>query len=579
MKKGKALHSIQRQMMSLVLAALLFTFILTLGVFGLLYMTTQEHTAGAVSETLSTYAQLIENGIDQARNYSLTLLRAAEVQEPLRAIYFGLDSAVSLYTQEKRLSEFLMLSLNNAPWIDRIDVVGAEGQLYTSTSVIGAPSQETLISAVDMAATGEGRAVWARPVTYPQRITCARVIRSINAKDSFEGLGTLILWVDLDKLVAQSAFPSRAYQGEIFIEQDGDIIYPKHIDSESLPALEGKDAIQRVRGIRYITALQTGAKTGWRYSLVVPYLQVFMELFRTVAFFGIFLFLLLCAIFALSTRRMRRTTKALNRLILEMEKVGQGNFEVDPQLEVVSASSMETREISGRFVKMVHQLDTLINDGYRKQILLKDAQFKALQAQIDPHFLFNALDSINWLAKTNGQPQIAQIAKSLAALMRGSMDHTEAYGTLGEELKLIRHYTAIQQIRFGNRLSYHETVDEETLSIPIPRLMLQPLLENAIRYSVGETGGTCNVSLRIQMEEKDVLIEISDNGIGMSPETIPLILSGQIKTKGNGIGLRNVNERLLLLYGEAYALSIDSAPGAGTIVRFRVPVVQGGAPC
>jgi two-component system, LytTR family, sensor histidine kinase LytS len=202
--------------------------------------------------------------------------------------------------------------------------------------------------------------------------------------------------------------------------------------------------------------------------------------------------------------------------------------------------------------------------------LATHAEMRALQAQINPHFLFNTLNTISSLIRT--QPETArEIIVKLSAFFRHSLQKTERHISLAEELAQVDAYLAIEKVRFGDKLTITRHIDPDALTALIPSFTLQPLVENAVKHGLHpkETGGT--ITILVQQADTDVEIVIADDGIGI-PEHEQTKLCKVGYGKGNGIGLANVYERLKGIYGESYGLKIESRLGEGTIVRIRIPL-------
>jgi two-component system LytT family sensor kinase len=195
--------------------------------------------------------------------------------------------------------------------------------------------------------------------------------------------------------------------------------------------------------------------------------------------------------------------------------------------------------------------------------LLMAARVEALASQINPHFLFNTLTSITSLIRS--QPETARLViVKLSGLLRRLLRSQEHFVSLREELAAIDEYLDIERIRFGPSLVVEKTLDEQSLDVVVPSMILQPLVENSIKHGLSRKVGQGRIEIRTARRAGHAVIEILDNGIGMSTD-------GHPSSDGHGIGLRNVNERLRVIYGANYKLHIDSTPGQGTLVRIEIP--------
>ena len=205
---------------------------------------------------------------------------------------------------------------------------------------------------------------------------------------------------------------------------------------------------------------------------------------------------------------------------------------------------------------MASQIDTLVNSVYKEQLTRKESELKALQSQINPHFLFNTLESINWMAQLNNVPEIRDMVTSLAALMEASIGKGSPKVPLKKELKYVDNYLLIMKNRYGDRLNYESDVDESTLRIEVPKLILQPLVENAIYHGIDRTRKQGLIKLTIKRQEDKIYIEIMDNGKGMMPEEVQSLNEAfkednheyLLGINKKSIGLVNVNCRIKLYY-------------------------------
>ncbi|EAC3883748.1 sensor histidine kinase, partial [Listeria monocytogenes] len=210
---------------------------------------------------------------------------------------------------------------------------------------------------------------------------------------------------------------------------------------------------------------------------------------------------------------------------------------------------------------MIDELNALIKDNYEMRILSQEIEFKGLQAQLDPHFLYNTLDSINWIAIENQQWQISEMVTSLAYLFRKKIDTKSDFTTLQDELDIVHAYINIQNVRFGKRIEYIEVILVNDLSFKVPKLLIQPLIENVFKYAVNDMKETCRLVLTIEQQATFLQVSVSDNGPGFKANF-------SIEKEG-GIGLTNIQKRLQLHYGDQASLAIvSSIPFKKTTVRF-----------
>jgi len=228
-------------------------------------------------------------------------------------------------------------------------------------------------------------------------------------------------------------------------------------------------------------------------------------------------------------------------------------------------------KIKNHIIDLTTTIKRLDKEAYDAKIKERDYKLKALQAQINPHFLYNTLDAINWMAMRRKAMDISNMVTSLAKYFRLTLNKGKDIVSIRDEAELINTYVAIQKTRFEGIINWNCEIDDNILDYKIPKLTLQPLLENAFLHGIhtGE-GKIGNISVRGYKKDEEIYIIISDNGVGMTKEAIDKILTEKDDTR-SGYGIYNVNERLKLQYGEKYGLRIYSNPGEGTSVTVYIP--------
>ncbi|WP_410496892.1 sensor histidine kinase [Cellulosilyticum sp. ST5] len=266
----------------------------------------------------------------------------------------------------------------------------------------------------------------------------------------------------------------------------------------------------------------------------------------------------------------------INRLVHSIKKVEEENV----HQEVIVDREDELGYLSKCFNKMSKEIDNLLNRVYKEELTRREAELKALQAQINPHFLFNTLESINWMAQLNNVPEIRDMVTSLGALIEASIGKGSPMVPLSKELKYIDSYLLIMKNRYGERLSYESDIDTSLLGQEVPKLILQPLIENAIYHGIDKMRKKGTIKLTIRREDETIYIEIMDNGKGMLPEEVEdlnqkfkedrddYILGDNRKS----IGLANVNGRVKLFFGKDYGLQIESEYETYTKMKLYLPI-------
>ena len=203
---------------------------------------------------------------------------------------------------------------------------------------------------------------------------------------------------------------------------------------------------------------------------------------------------------------------------------------------------------------MEENVTLLKNENYEKQLLLQDATIQMLQQQINPHFLYNTLDTINWAAQKCGSEDISVMARSLGNIFRASISVKKDLIPLKDELSFLDNYIRIQKIRFRDRLDFDLNVPENLMTIEVPKLCIQPLVENAIKYSMDQSDELCLIRVSVRESEKHYELEVSNSGSAFEDDLLKKLELGTIIPQGTGVGLVNIHSRCRILYGDAFEM-------------------------
>jgi two-component system sensor histidine kinase YesM len=267
-------------------------------------------------------------------------------------------------------------------------------------------------------------------------------------------------------------------------------------------------------------------------------------------------------------------TQPVVKLVRLMRKLEAGDFEYKVPL---SARQDEIGWLYRGFGSMIRKIEILIEEASRSERNKKELEFQVLSHQINPHFLYNTLESIRWKAENHGRSDIGEMVSALGNLLRLSLNQGKDITTLAREIEQVKAYVQIEQARMGKPLRVLYFFDEETLALPFMRLLLQPLLENAIQHSIRDNFEKGKVILSGRIDGSDIVIEIADNGRGIPPEVLTQLdkdMENRTGGRRRGVGLRNVNERLKLYFGNSYKIQIETGAEIGTKVTIRHPIMS-----
>lgn len=390
------------------------------------------------------------------------------------------------------------------------------------------------------------------------------MVREIRRIDQLDSLGVSIICVDIDKLT-KDAVAGIEFQDEIaymlYSEQDK-FYWSKNFSEEAMSIARNERmdsyAIVNMDGERYFAVKSEVAALNWNFICFIKYNAVYNAIMtaRNI-FIGILLFSSTLAVF-LSFRFITSLTKHLDRLMIKIKKFSVKQEPIDIVEYDYSKRTDEFGVVHQQFDQMVNQISTLINVNYTNEILMKEAELKALEMQINPHFLYNTLESINWLAKGAGVSRISQMAESLGMLLSTSLDQKTRYVTIEKELEFVQNYMTIQNNRFEEELEFtlqvQEENQEELLKQKIPKLAIQPLVENAIHYGLEEISQVCQIYIQVYGHMDCVRITVKNTGSQFEEDVLEKLKNGEVSPSGFGIGLLNIDNRLKLSFGQVYGL-------------------------
>lgn len=323
-------------------------------------------------------------------------------------------------------------------------------------------------------------------------------------------------------------------------------------------------------GVRRKVVVDTISYTGWKLVGVIPY-QSFSYGMLNISYFVVLLMLLTTMMLMVVNRivslRISSPIMKLNDSVKE--------YEAGEKPEIYIGGSLEIRHLGYSIQKSYERIDTLMKEIVIEQNERRKSELDALQSQINPHFLYNALDSIIWMIEGERNEEAAFMISQLAKLFRISLSKGRTVIPVRDELQHARSYMNIQKIRYKNTFSVEFQVDPSIEDCCTVKLILQPLLENAINYGVSSMDDCGEILVTGRREEGMIVLAVEDNGLGMSAEEAALVLtdSNRVHKKGSGVGLVNVNNRIKILFGKEYGLTVESEPDEGTKVSIRIPEI------
>lgn len=363
-------------------------------------------------------------------------------------------------------------------------------------------------------------------------------------------------------------------QGEIIYHPRQQLIYSDLIEENNKIAATYEDGnhIETFQGEKRLVTIKTVGYTGWKVISVTPMKDITSDYYQ-ISIFAVFI--MFFAIFILVflnmfvSSRIANPIKALEKCVKKLEN---GVKDVDISI----SGSYEVQHLGKAIKSMVNQMHTLMDNIVVEQEAKRKSELNALQEQINPHFLYNTLDSIIWMIENENYDGAIIMVTALARLFRISLSKGKNIITLRDEIEHARNYLTIQNIRYKNKFTYNIEAEDEILNFASIKLIIQPLIENAIYHGVEFMGGDGEILIKAYVKEKELYIDVTDNGLGMPQEIADTLLTDEskIEKKSSGIGLKNVHERIQLYFGTDYGLKIFSEPDEGTTICIHMPAVD-----
>ncbi len=534
--------------------------------------TAQEYT----TELIKQLNLNIQTYITNMENISLLVMNNRNVRDYLTSQNEG--------NAEEEISDFLQSISVSRTDISSITLFGEEGY-WVSDRKASELNPNMIVKDMSWyqdAAAADGEIVISssqvQPLfqEYPWVVSLSREIRNPGGNET---LG--ILLVDMNFNVLNDIFDQIdiGKRGYVFIVDDsGNIVY--HPQQQLIYSKLKEERISEVltdKSDSFITDEGSQSRmysiqdTGFGWKIVgVSYLNELVSNKRDMQFSFLTLGMIsLILALGVSFFLSRKLTRPINQLQEHMKEVEKGNFDIQVPVD----STREIGRLARTFNIMVLRIKELMSQVVKEQEFKRKSEISALQAQINPHFLYNTLDSIVWMAEANKSEEVVLMTSALARLFRSSISKGRELVSIQTEVEHISNYLTIQQMRYRDKLEFHIDVASEILHCLTLKILLQPLVENAIYHGIKNKSGIGVITIRGYEDRGEVVFRVIDNGVGMDEATIVTIFSNLTSSESGGIGVVNVHERIQLYFGVAYGLSYESELDVGTTVMIRIPKI------
>ncbi|WP_341280821.1 sensor histidine kinase [Paenibacillus sp. FSL H8-0537] len=572
--------SIKRKMFLMVF--LIMTLIITIAYSSLYYAYSiyDKQLYDKSYRLLNLSSTTVDMELKKLESMSLTIIADSQIQQGLKDLLQD-DAEYTGYMTRKKITDQLWTHISTAErYVQSVHLIDSR-QMVSKYGESPSFSEEKYAHMMKEAVAGKGEVRWLYPDDSDPMLIMVREVRAYEPL-TLAPIGILFLRINMERLVEDYA-GTASHSSDILLKAGEEVVYPygqmPEGVAEALQPLQAGDGyeIKKVNSETTFLSQRKSSYTGWMYYNIVPYNHIFETVVWLKNLLVIVYGLTFVVVVAIGMAFARSLTRPIRQLIGQMKEVQYGDLDsMDASMTAPSFQQMDEVGLLQRTYRMmITRINTLIKENYASQLIIKETEFKALQAQINPHFLYNALDSIHWLAKKNAQQQISSMVVSLGYLLRSSISLKQNVITVAEELETVKHYITIQKYRFQNRLDFHMDVPASCHAAAIPKLTLQPLLENAVQYGLEPMIEPCTIRLYAEWAEGKLALIVEDCGPGMEEAYAQRVLSGEAEARGNGIGILNIKNRIKLAFGESYGLRIDSRAGGGTKVSVLIPLLQG----
>ena len=417
----------------------------------------------------------------------------------------------------------------------------------------------------------------------PWVITLSRGIRDRSGSGEKEG----VFFIDLNysaisELCDQSTVGTKGYA--FILDAKGNLVYHpqqqqlyNELQTENISLIMDTDEDTVLTGTGNdgkLYSISRSEKTGWTVVDCTNVKELLSKSRQAQSVYVLTAIILVIVALLFSRFMARSITLPIQKLRDSMKKVQEGDFSVS---DVVVDSKNEIGSLTKSFDVMTHRIHELMEQNVHEQEEKRKSELKALQSQINPHFLYNTLDSIIWMAEGKKTEEVVLMTASLARLLRQSISNEDEVVPIANEVEYARGYLTIQKMRYKDKLEFQSEVDSSILYIPLIKLVLQPIIENAIYHGLKYKESKGLLIVKGFMKDGNAVLQVIDDGVGMDEETLAHIYDKhKVNYHSNGVGVYNVQKRLKLYYGEDYGITYTSELGKGTTATITIPGRQEG---
>ena len=528
-------------------------------------------------QELEFFTQQVNRGIEEVEELSYEITVSNNIQKQL-SIMKEIEYPSDKYSYElQKLRSLLSNKLILYPVVKNIIYTNKETVITKIGTDTGELDDDKIADLIHKYEKDKGVYVSLDPTKDYQYLVSGRDLLQIE-NATLDYLGSVILTSDIEGIINKCNEALEVTHPTLYVYSQSGMIYQNGNEDiiNKLPPVDDPEGYRviRVDGEKYFMCYLHSSKNDWMYVNIFPYSEIFGQT-MAVRYLTLLAIVLATAVMLFFVRWVVAVITRPLFLLAESMKIVEGqNFHKAQELIQDEERKDEIGVLTKEFRIMLDKIENLIFENYEKQILLQDTKYKMLQAQINPHFLYNTLNSLNWMIKADRGEEAGRIIVELGKLLRAAFAKN-SYTTVADECDTARSYITIQQMRYKGRARMELEERGNLERWMIPRMILQPLIENAVSYGVESSTELCEIKVLAEEREKDILLIVSDSGQGMTQEELKAVRDGNIRPKGHGIGLKNIRERLEISYSY-FEFTVKSAVGAGTEIRIIIPKVEEG---
>ena len=578
--------SIRAKIQLLVISSILVLSIISLGGTQMIIRKYNETLYQSVETSLSYSTKEISSYLDTIDNMADQILANKTLQESLASwsdASASLNSSTynSLYQQ---ITNYMMGS--DGRFLSYMIIKQDTKTVYSSYLVSMETPASMLDHLVDYAEQADGSVKVVSDYCNDSGLFMVRKIKE-SKNLSFRNLGYVLININIKELVNQALENKMSNDiSYMLLENDQLLLAEGSFDESDLPKLrktpQNGYSLYSKDGKTFFIVRTDIPKYNFNIIYSVPYSTIYAAISRETFLICAFVIAGIILVILFSTTITALLANDFKLLIHNMQLFASGKYTLTEQEQMLSSRKDEIGMLHKGFNDMAVEINDLIEKNYVNELLKKEAQLKTLESQMDPHFLYNTLDSINWRAKAIHADDISQICTSLGSLLRITLHKDMGNFTVGEEMQLVSNYMTIQHMRYPNELIYHCDVSENLYTISIPKFTIQPLVENAIRYSLMNAVDICEVSVTAfvspdQNGSEILTVRVKNNGSYFEDNILQKLQNGERQPHGFGIGLLNVLNRLQITYGDPFGLQVYNEYDeydTYAIAEIRIPAVS-----